>query len=277
MTPVPQARPPIPPRGQPKSHPPPPVLASLRRRLKLSALRAIDQGWFGFVPLRAHLVITGFPRSGTTLLQLMVQASVPEARCFPHERSGFGAAINVWPGRFPFLVTKRPDDIYWIDDIRSLYAERRTRTKPVFVLCVRDPRAVLTSRHESNKQDYWVSIERWRAIYDHFLYARRYPDVDVIDFRQIVTGVDQVEQQISRLVGWTPASSFENFWTHVPDGFDTTALNGVRRLDASVLDKWARPEHTERIRYLLREMPELPDRLMEMGYERDREWTRAYE
>ena len=57
---------------------------------------------------------------------------------------------------------------------------------------------------------------------------------------------------------------------------DTSALNGVRGLDARTLDKWAGDEHRERIRSLLREMPELPDRLIEMGYEANANWMLRY-
>ena len=236
----------------------------------------LDRGWFGRVPTRAHLVICGFPRSGTTLLQLMVQTAVPEARCFGRERWGLGAAQRHWPGRHPYLITKRPDDIFWIDEIREFYATLGTRTQSRFVICVRDPRAVLTSRHELNKSDYWVSVDRWRATYDHYRYASRFSDVCVIDFRDLIIDIALVQRRMTQLVGWTVSANFEDFYTRVPEDFDTTALNGVRSLDARVLERWGRSEHKERMRYLLREMPELPARVIEMGYEADDSWTDAY-
>lgn len=268
-------RPPKPARAKHKTRPVP-AFAPVRRYVKRAAIRMVDRGWFGRVPTRAHLVICGFPRSGTTLLQLMAQTAVPEARCFGRERWGLGVAQTHWPGRHPYLITKRPDDIFWIDEIRDFYATLGARTQSRFVICVRDPRAVLTSRHELNKSDYWVSIERWRAIYEHYRYASRFSDVCIVDFGDLVTNISSVQSRLTELVGWTVSANFEDFYTRVPENFDTRALNGVRSLDAGTLDRWARDEHVERMRYLLREMPELPRRLVEMGYELDDSWTHAY-
>ena len=60
------------------------------------------------------------------------------------------------------MLTKRPSDIFLIDDIRRYYADRAASV--VFVAMYRDPRAVLTSRHKARPDRYYVSVERWRAI-----------------------------------------------------------------------------------------------------------------
>jgi hypothetical protein len=268
-------RPPRPARAMRKERPIPPF-AAIRRRLRHVAVRAIDRGWFGSIPLEAHLVICGFPRSGTTLLHLMVQTAIPDSRYFLRERSGFGTARRHWPGRERYLITKEPDDIFWIDEIRAFYELLGTRTRTRFVICVRDPRAVLTSRHESNTADYWVSIDRWRWIYDQYRYVKRFPDVCVVEFKDLIQRTAGVQDRLTTFVGWTPARDFAEFHRHVPEGFDTRALNGVRSVDLAALDRWRDPAHAARVRQLLREMPELPDRLIEMGYEVDDRWTSAY-
>lgn len=251
------------------------LFGPFRRQVKRAAVRALERRWLGFAPLRAHVVICGFPRSGTTLLQLMVQTAVPNALCFGRERSGLRVAQNHWPRRHPFLVTKRPDDIYWVDEIREHYAGRGAGSVARFVVCVRDPRAILTSQH-SNGREYYVSVERWRTIYEHFRYVTAFPDVCIVDFRDLVSNPMAVQQKLTGLVGWTPSSNFDEFYKKVPQEFDTRALNGVRRLDPSVLEKWTRDEHRDRIRNLIHDMPELPMRLLEMGYESDTEWTTRY-
>ena len=271
----PQARPPKPARAMLKERPIP-KFAPFRRHLRTEVIRFIDRGWFGLTPLEAHLVICGFPRSGTTLLQLMVETAVPEATRFGRERSGLGIARKHWPGRSPYLITKRPDDIFWIDEIREFYTQLGTRTRARFVICVRDPRAVLTSRHETDKSVYWVSIDRWRAIYNHYQYLAGADDVCVVEFKDLVSRISDVQQRLTKLMEWKVSANFDEFHQRVPEDFQTVALNGVRTLDPNTLERWARPEHAERMRYLLREMPELPARLIEMGYERDDAWTSAY-
>jgi hypothetical protein len=256
--------------------PSPTLLAPVRKRVKRVVLQAIDRGWFGLIPLQLHVVICGFPRSGTTLLQLMAEAAFPEARVFGKERSGLAAAQNDWPGRHPLVIAKRPDDIFWIDEIRESYATRGTRARPRFIVSVRDPRAVLTSVHGMNKSIYWVTVDRWRAVYEHYRYARQFDDVVTVEYRDLVERVLHVQQRMTAFIGHAPARRFDEYQSAVPANFDTLALNGVRPLDPSTLDKWRAPKHRERMRELLRDMPELPDRLVEMGYERDASWVEEY-
>jgi hypothetical protein len=251
-------------------------LSPVRRRLKRAALKFVDAGWLGFVPLEAHLVICGFPRSGTTLLQLMVETAYPSARTFGVERSGLGAANNDFPGNARMIISKRPDDIFWIDEIRDSYAWRGTKTRIRFIVSVRDPRAILTSVHGMNRDIYWVSVERWRAIYDHFRYARAFDDVSIVEYRDLVLEPQKVQAQLGRMIGIEAERGFAEFHEAVPGDFNTLALNGVRPLDPATLDKWRSPKHRTRIQQLLKEMPELPDRLIEMGYETDASWTREY-
>ena len=227
-------------------------------------------------PLEAHLVICGFPRSGTTLLQLMAETAYPSARTFGVERSGLGAANNDFPGSAPLIISKQPDDIFRIDEIRDSYTWRGTRTRVRFIVSVRDPRAVLTSVHGMNRDIYWVSAERWRSTYLHYDYARGFDDVIVVEYRDLVLEPQKVQGQLAAAIGIEPERAFADFHQSVPGEFNTLALNGVRPLDPATLDKWREPKHADRIRHLLREMPELPDRLIEMGYEHDTAWTRAY-
>ena len=254
----------------------PTLLGPVRRRVKRVVLQAIDRGWFGLTPLKLHVVICGFPRSGTTLLQLMAEAAFPEARVFGKERSGVAAAQNDWPGRHSLVISKRPDDIFWIDEIRECYQARGTRTQPRFVVSVRDPRAVLTSVHGMNRSVYWVTVERWRAVHEHYRYVRQFDDVITVEYRDLVERVLDVQQRLTAFIGRSPARRFDEYQSAVPANFDTLALNGVRPLDSSTLDKWRAERHRERIRELLREMPELPGRLIEMGYERDTAWVQEY-
>jgi hypothetical protein len=270
-------RPPKPQRALPKKPPKPKSwLSPLRRQLKRAALKVVDAGWFGFVPLEAHLVICGFPRSGTTLLQLMAETAYPSARRFGVERSGMGAANNDFPGDTRLIISKRPDDIFWIDEIRESYTWRGTRTRVRFIVSVRDPRAVLTSVHGANRDIYWVSVDRWRAIYEHYQYVRTFDDVNIVEYRDLVLNPQKVQEQLTRFIGIEPERGFAEFYKAVPGDFNTLALNGVRPLDPATLDKWRSPKHRARIQQLLKEMPELPDRLIEMGYEPDTEWTREY-
>jgi hypothetical protein len=127
-----------------------------------------------------------------------------------------------------------------------------------------------------NRDIYWVSVERWRAVHEHFRYVRTYDDVSTVEYRDLVLEPQKVQARLAGMIGIEPERGFAEFHKAVPGDFNTLALNGVRPLDPATLDKWRSPKHRARIRQLLKEMPELPDRLIEMGYETDTAWTLEY-
>lgn len=249
------------------------LFASIRAIAKRQVLAALDRGWFGTIPLQTHVVMCGYPRSGTTLLQLMIETAYPNARTFHRERAALAALQNTWPGRHAVMITKRPDDVFWLDEIRERYRGRHPR--PLFVISVRDPRAVLTSVH-AKKPGYCVAPSKWRAVHEHIRYNRQFDDVATIEYRDVVERPQDVQARLSTFIGVPPDAPFDQYLGSVPQDFDTTALNGVRPLDPSRLDRWRAAKHRPRILELLRELPELPERLIEMGYESDTAWVREY-
>jgi hypothetical protein len=251
----------------------PRLLTPLRRRLRDVYIGVTDRGWFGLTPLDAHIVVCGYPRSGTTLLQAMLETTVTGALAFGRERGGLGVARYSWPGRHKVLLSKKPNDIFWVDDIRDYYRGRQTRVR--FVLSLRDPRAVLTSIHV-DKPGYCVPTDKWRSVFEHIEYQRRNTDVTLVEYRDLVERPQQVQTQLASFTGCAINRPFDDFHAAVPEHFDTRALNGVRPLDRASLDKWRAPKHRERIRQILADLPELPERLIELGYEADTAWTLEY-
>jgi hypothetical protein len=203
----------------------------------------------------------------------MLEIAYPGSRHYGRERSGLFVVRHEWPGRHSLIISKRPDDVLRIDTIRAAY-QRRAR-KPCFIVTTRDPRAILTSKH-SAREGYYVSVGRWRTLYERVKYVRQSPDVALVEYRDLVERPATVQHKLVAAIGEEPAASFDAFDGAVPAGFDTRALNGLRPLDASALHKWRHPEHHERIRFLLAMMPELPDVLVAEGYELDDSWTHQY-
>ena len=255
-------------------HDPPRLLTPLRRGIRHAYVRATELGLFGLVPLKTHVVICGYPRSGTTLLQAMMETSAADARSYGRERSALAVAKYTWPGRSPIVISKLPDDIFRIQQIREYY--RNLRTDVRFVLSVRDPRAVLTSIFV-DKPGYCVPSIKWRAVYEHVRYQQQFADVIVTEYRDLVEQPGVVQDRLASFTGCESRLRFEEFHDAVPGHFDTRPLNGVRPLDRASLDKWRRPEHRARIQQILQEIPELPDRLIELGYERDHAWLQEYQ
>lgn len=224
--------------------------------------------------LERHVVICGFPRSGTTLCQLMIEAGVTDIAVFGRERRALDKARYTWH-RHRFLLTKRPNDIFLLDDIRDFYRERAASVR--FILFVRDPRAVLTSIHVDRPNEFYVSVERWRAVYEHWKWACRAADVLPVRYEDLIRDPAAVQNAMTRFVGWTVDRPFEEFHRCVPPGFDTDALNGVRQLHADNCERWRQERFRDRIGGLLnRMMPDLPSALTELGYEANEHWTDQY-
>lgn len=236
-------------------------------------IRMQDAGLLPAVPLSQHLVICGFPRSGTTLCQLMIESCIDGIRTFGRERRGLEMAQY---GRRTHsrVMTKRPKDVFLIPELRSFYASHTADVR--FILMSRDPRAILTSVHFSSPSDYFVSVDQWRHIYRHWQWSVSAPDVLPVRYEDLITDPEQMECRLARLTGWPTARPFRDFHRFVPAGFDERALNGLRALDETNLSRWQHESHQSRVMSLLQEMPELPDVLISMGYETDDAWTRSY-
>lgn len=251
------------------------IIGSVRRGIKKSLYTAVHDGWFGHRPLRAHVVILGFPRSGSTLLQLQVETCVSDARTFGTEMSA--AWVQYLLTDHPFLITKAPWDVFYLDEIRGLYATRRPDVR--FILTVRDPRAILTSVHAriaGGPDGYFLDPAHWSAYYEHVRYAQQFEDVLTVEYRDIVCQPAEVQRGLTEFIGWHVHLPFDQYLTAVPPNFVQTHLNGLRPLDPSRLDAWRQEEHRARIRRILREIPDLPEHLIELGYESDTSWVRDY-
>ena len=257
---------------------PPPRKTLLRRRIKQLMFTAIDHGWFGLQPLRTHVVVCGFTRSGSTLLLLMAETCVANAKVYGTEVSALSAAqYNL--RNHPIMITKDPGDVFFIDEIRAFYASRRANAR--FVLTLRDPRAVLTSKHEGHPNlqpgGYYETPEHWLAYYKQIRYAQQFEDVITVEYKNLVNNPHETERQLTDFIGWDVRLPFAEFHTRAsPDFGFTYALNGLRRSKPTRIASWRRPEHRDRLRHILRTLPELPEFLIEMGYESDLEWARDY-
>ncbi len=233
---------------------------------RAALVHASDRGWFGLQRLEQHVVICGFPRSGSTLLQGWLESALPNATTFGRERAGLLVARRHWPGRRPLLLTKRPGDIERLDSIRSVYQGRPTRVS--FIITTRDPRAVLTSKHSASS-NYYVSVDRWRAVAKAVERHANDADVLMVDYAEIVLAPARTEERIATFLGCALTKRLATAHEALPSGFDGRALNGVRPLDPTRLNTWQAPQHAERLRAVSQACPEIATYLMHHDYDRD--------
>jgi len=225
-----------------------------------------------------HLVICGYPRSGSTLLQQMLEHGGPPLRSFDTEVEALDVMDALAPsGR---LSSKNPDDVLLLDRIAR--ARREAGGTARFALTVRDPRDVLTSRHQaySSERGYYVSVERFERSTQALLAALERDDAILIRYEDLVTAPSRVSEALARLTGWPLELGFGDWYERAAlgtrDSMTEGALGGLRPVDADALARWQAPEHRTRIAELISSCPSMLEALVALGYEPDDRWTHAY-
>lgn len=268
------ARPQLPPNCVTKCSPGFQFPATLLTPLMQLRTWLLQQGYFGGTPLQQQLVICGFPRSGTTLCQLMLESCTADIGSAGRERR----ALQI--GRFgsrrhESFVSKRPKDLFLIPEIAEWYQARGIRVQ--FLVMHRDPRSILTSRHFSAPAEYYFSPSLWKQYRPHWKWACQRPDVLSLSYEQLVRDPDRCQRSILEFTGWTASRPFSAYHQQVPAGFDHRALNGLRPVETSRIDAWRAAGHFRRIADILNAVPELPQLLMEDGFEADTSWAEPWQ
>jgi hypothetical protein len=244
-----------------------------RRQLVSTLFRIPDRGLFGLTPVRTHILICGFPRSGTTLLQMMLENGIPEARRLGREVGAWRAATYIWRNH-PVLISKVPQDIFRLEPVRDFYSLRPANLR--IILMVRDPRDVLTSQRKFGGPDgYCVGAERWRKYFQAFLRHRNDPDVLVVRYEDLVCDPISQQQRIEAFTNETAFTPFSDFHSVARPDFDIETLNGVRPVEQSLISRWLQPEHRQRIQSMINAIEELAEALIELGYESDDRWIKS--
>ncbi len=244
---------------------------SLKRRVASMFYCLPDTGVFGLTPLRTHIAVCGYPRSGTTMMLMMLEYALPRAKRFGHEQSGWRAAAAAWRNH-AVMVSKAPNDVFKLHRLRNFYGNRGAAFRPILML--RDPRDVLTSRHViTGNERYFVDIPQWK---DYTAYIQHYlndPDVLVVRYEDFVDDVDGWQTRIESFAGERFDRPLNQFFTEERSDFRTRALNGVRPVDTKSVGRWCKPEHRARLDEILCDVPEFPQVLIDLGYEQDQSWT----
>ncbi len=244
------------------------------RRSMAGVFGLADTGWFGLTPLRKHIHICGYPRSGTTVLQMMLEFALPDARRFGREIRGWRAAIYTWRNH-ELVVSKNPGDLVTLHQLRRLYRERKADLRSIVL--VRDLRDLFTSFHSKKPGEYYLDVETWRRYDEGLRRLEPGPDVLVQRYEDMVSKPAETQERLQAFIGESFERPLSEFHTEERSDFDTSALNGIRPLETASVERWRRPEHRERLAEVLRLAPEIPHRLVDLGYEEDASWVEHLE
>ena len=226
-----------------------------------------------------HIIICGQSRSGTTLFYNMIRAGIPENSCSPPRELRATKTLNI---SADYYVTKRPLDLFEIENIQRLLGKIRDLK---FIIMIRDPRALVTSKHASVPEQYWqgydykffVNPNRGIKSYTNpgigaAFTAIRQVQKDarhaflLVKYEEVVANPDSVQTRVEEFTGVRFKKPFSEWWTApVSEGLQTQ-LNGIRPVDPENADRWRKPEHRRRIALQWKLFPELDSIVTEFVY-----------
>ena len=210
---------------------------------------------------RLHIV--GCPRSGTTLMMELMRTCFNNNGCCEHEESLFHEP----PGHPELYFSKQPTDIRYLHRVFL-------RDPNLFVLnMLRDPRDVVSSRHQSKPGLYFCNLRVWLDCYRNAKRLEGHARFWTVRYESLTTNPDAVQQDIVRRFPFLAQTNrFSEYHRHAQPSSDSqNAMSGLRPINANRQRNWE--NHLPRIKAQLQRYPELPDLLMESGYEQDRAWT----
>jgi Sulfotransferase domain len=233
-----------------------------------------------------HVFVCGYSRSGTTMFYNMLRTTVTNFRFLEHE-SPARTVIAASPDAY---VTKRPLDIF---DVDKILAANALRKKVSCIILIRDLRSIVTSRHQSVPNDYFIGFDHQYFIKDgqatytnpgilqiHRAIARTWQRRDlakvILRYEDILKDMENIQRQLGAALGFEYQGSFADFHTHETPYRLERALNARRAPDAENIEAWRAPKHRPRIRDQFTRCPQLFDLLKRYGYETDDRWFDDY-
>lgn len=213
---------------------------------------------------RVHIV--GCPRSGTTLLMELMSTCYASGGFCEHEMSIFEPV----PQSSGLYISKQPSDIKHIEHV--FFADPE-----LFVIYLtRDPRAVVTSKHRENPDQYFCNYRIWKDCENSAESYRGHSRFLALRYEDLVDKPDQCQSEISKHFPFLQKkhlfSEFEKFAS--PSEQASRAMNGLRAVNTESLNRWQ--QHLPRLKEQLDNNPELGEDIKRLGYESDDTWLNTF-
>jgi len=254
--------------------------------------RAVLYGWFYAKGLlnrnrvkeqlnEPPILIGGCGRSGTTLLLSMLSAH-PEIYAIPKETGAFcPTAYSEKPDlNAPFNKTTYFYGKYFdeIPDSCNRWCEKTPKNVQFFgrlldyfegnvrlIHLIRDGRDVVTSRHPTLPNQFWVSPERWVCEVKMGLEVEGTPQLISVKYEELVLDYEKTMGRICKFLDMEFGHRIRN-WHEFTTVRKNRAWSGeVKPAFSKSIGKWKRPEFKERVSEFM-ENPEACNLLKELGY-----------
>lgn len=233
-----------------------------------------------------HLVISGFPRSGTTMFYNMIRSSLASKAFLPDKEMSALSTIGIYAEN---IVTKRPLDILNIEEIDKKLGSIREITH---IVLIRDPRDLVSSKHDSVPNQYFQG-------YDYQFFVRpgfksiSGPGINAVanainkaidekrrvifvKYEDLIKDPDAVKNILESSLGFSFKGSFTSFHKdNIPEDLKIQ-LNGVRSIKNQTKPAWTLGERYQRALQQLKQFPELEELAVNLGYPSTKEMKKSH-
>jgi len=263
--------------------------------LRFALTRAYSEVRALFFGRYSHLVVCGYPRSGTSLLYNMLSSTVAGSMKFTSFENYFIHSLH----KLGDIATKAPLDVLHIDYLDQL----NIHNKKIFLLVViRDIRDIITSRHPIYPDEYFIGYDHsywpqnkdfteWSydapgviEIASHIRKSLNRPDAFLVRYEDLVDSPDDLQKSIQQKFDIHFNRKFSDY--HLTQEKHAYKYEGrFKPKDESLVmegsrvknkgTRWNKSEHKDRIKNQFERCPELFDLLIEYGYEKDSSWIDA--
>lgn len=242
---------------------------------------------------QSHIVICGFPRSGTSLLYNMISATICNYKVTEFEKYSIHYLHKL--GNY---ITKAPMDVL---NVKHLDEFNKNGKKIVVLLVVRDIRDILTSRHPIHPNEYFIGYDHswWPKnqeftawgydapgvldVHEAMQEAIQRPNTMLICYEDLVQQPDNVQKSIQDKFSFGFKGEFHEYHQNQEKHAyryagqfapkDKTLVMEGKQVSVERIARWKKDDRQiDRIRQQFGECPRLFEVLECYGYENDRSW-----
>ena len=271
------------------------VRGELREVLK----RELDRIINGRNVRKKHIVICGYPRSGTSLFYNMLSTSLDGFNSDDFERTSVQTI-----GLYDNHVSKSPLDTF---EVRNLASSNIHNKEIIVFVLIRDVRDIITSIHPNVPNDYFMGYEacyrvigqfpNYQATFDLPGVGEFFREINClgssadyklrwIKYEELVSDADRVQEAIGREFGLAFKRSFTEFHLHKDQhgikyegprrALDPSLVREDKEVSTASIGRWRLDKHRERIRQQFSQYPELFAILRTHGYTQDDNWFQDF-
>lgn len=210
-----------------------------------------------------YILICGCARSGNTLMSFACAAGFERVYRHPGEENPMSVDADD-PSKYDWIVSKRPK----LEKKVAKLLEKYQDFYAIYML--RDPRAVLVSKHPMSKKKYYTEPERWIESVKRLSEYENHNKVIVVKFEDLIQHPLKCQSEIAAKFGLKKTVGFDKCYEmfEAIDKKGTKSMHGARKLDPGRIESWKDSKQDSKyVEYVINKYKLIPELMEKYGYQ----------